>query len=240
MKPLTWLGAVPLFAVPSMALAAVVYVTIPAALSVGIPLAAAVPTQFVLVLGGMAVAAWFCAGREKSPGESALARLRLRRPGWKEIAAGAGVGAAMLASYLWLSFTGEWISQRIPLAPPAWLAEFVTQTHLLGIPLAGNWWPVLLYLVIYLFNVFGEELWWRGYILPRQEAALGGAAWILHGLYWNLFHWFFYWDIIALLPSCLVLSWAAQRSRSTWTAIVAHGILNAFGLVRVVMAATSA
>src|SRR5688572_15584914 len=127
------MAAVPLFAVPSMAFGAVVYITIPAALRGGIPLAIAVPTQFALVLGGMAGAAWLCAVRE-SPGEGAVARLRLRRPGWRDIAVGVGVGAAMLASYLWLSFTGEWMSQWSPLSPPAWLAEFVTRTHLLGIP----------------------------------------------------------------------------------------------------------
>lgn len=235
MRPLTLLGASLLFGLPSIALASVVYITIPLALGVGVPPAVAVPTQFVLVLGGMAVAAWFAARRDRAAGQRMVERLRLMRPRATDVAAGLLVGTVMLASYLWLSFTGDWMSKWVPLPPPAWLAEFVTQTHLLGIPLAGNWWPVLLYFVIYVFNVFGEELWWRGYILPRQESSLGAGAWVAHGLFWNLFHWFFYWDLIALLPVCLALSWAAQRTRNTWTAILAHGILNGFGLARIVM-----
>jgi len=27
-----------------------------------------------------------------------------------------------------------------------------------------------------------RELWWRGYILPRQELAFGRWTWIIHGL----------------------------------------------------------
>lgn len=123
----------------------------------------------------------------------------------------------------------------MPWGPPAWFAEFMTATHFQGMPLADNWWPVLVYFVQYVFNVFGEELWWRGYILPRQEVSLGTRAWLANGILWNLFHWFFYWNLIPLLPSCLALTWLTQRTKNTWTAILGHGILNGDGLMRVIM-----
>ena len=44
----------------------------------------------------------------------------------------------------------------------------------MGIPLGGAWWVLFYYAtVILLFNIGGEELWWRGYVLPRQELAFG-------------------------------------------------------------------
>jgi membrane protease YdiL (CAAX protease family) len=73
-----------------------------------------------------------------------------------------------------------------------------------------------------LLNVFGEELWWRGYILSRQELAFGKWTWVVHGIFWNVFHSFFYWELIALLPGCLALSYVAYKSKSTWPGIIAH------------------
>ena len=46
----------------------------------------------------------------------------------------------------------------------------------MGILLKGKWWIVLGYLGGLFFNIFGEEFWWRGYILPRQELVMGKYA----------------------------------------------------------------
>ena len=52
----------------------------------------------------------------------------------------------------------------------------------MGIPLHGAWWIVVYYAgVILVCNIGGEELWWRGYVLPRQELAFGRSAWVIHG-----------------------------------------------------------
>jgi len=42
-------------------------------------------------------------------------------------------------------------------------------------------WVFIAWIPLFLSNVVGEELCWRGYVLPRQEAALGRAAWLLNG-----------------------------------------------------------
>jgi membrane protease YdiL (CAAX protease family) len=101
----------------------------------------------------------------------------------------------------------------------------------MDISLAGNWWLLVGYLVYVFLNVFGEELWWRGYILPRQELAFGKWTWVVHGIFWNLFHSFFYWDLIALLPGCLALAFVAHKSRSTWPGIIAHFAYSLPGLI---------
>jgi membrane protease YdiL (CAAX protease family) len=234
-KPLNLSGAALLFAVPSVALAVVIYTTIPMAVQAGIPFAIAVTTQFILVMCGMAAAAWIGAHHDRESGQRITERLRLVRPHAKEMIAGVLLGIFMLGTFTLLEFTRGWLRNIIPWGPPAWFAEFMIKTHFQGIPLAGNWWPVLIYFVQYAFNILGEELWWRGYILPRQEMAQGTRAWLANGLLWNLFHWFFYWNLIPLLPSCFALPWLTQRTRNTWTAIMGHGILNGAGLLRVVM-----
>jgi membrane protease YdiL (CAAX protease family) len=234
-KPLTLAGATVLFAIPSIALAAVLYITIPLAVRAGIPLWVAVTTQFILVMGGLAAMAWYGARHDRESGQRITERLRLVKPSRRDVIVGVALGVFMLGTFSVLEFTRAWLRNIVPWGPPAWFAQFMTRTHFQGIPLTGNWWPVLIYFAQYAFNVFGEELWWRGYILPRQEMSLGTRAWLANALLWDFFHWFFYWNLIPLLPSCLALAWATQRSRNTWTAILGHGILNGAGLARVIM-----
>ncbi len=101
----------------------------------------------------------------------------------------------------------------------------------IGAPLRNNWGVVILFVVMLFFNIAGEELWWRGYILPRQEKAHGRWTWLIHGLLWLFWHVVFYpWQIIALLPICLILPFIAQRRQNTWVALIIH-LQNAIVLI---------
>jgi membrane protease YdiL (CAAX protease family) len=88
--------------------------------------------------------------------------------------------------------------------------------------LRGRWDVVALYLVFLFFTVAGEELWWRGYILPRQELQHGRLAWVVHGLLWAAFHAFKWWSIITIMPLCLVIAFSSQRLKTNWPATIAH------------------
>ena len=129
--------------------------------------------------------------------------------------------------------TAQLLIRAIPaIAPPDYFAPWLKPgstfdvalyTQYIGVPLKGNWGVAALVLVMFFFNIFGEELWWRGYILPRQELEHGRWTWLIHGLLWLLWHVVFYpWQIFALLPICLVLPYIAQRRQNTWVAIVIH------------------
>lgn len=97
----------------------------------------------------------------------------------------------------------------------------------LGNNVVGNWSIVVLALIFLFFNIFGEELFWRGYILPRQELANGRYAWLVHGLLWNLFHLPIYpWYILFGLPMTLAISFVAQKTGNTWTTIIMHTLAN--------------
>jgi len=100
----------------------------------------------------------------------------------------------------------------------------------MGVPLHGAWWiPVYYAVVMLLCNIGGEELWWRSYVLPRQELAFGRAAWVVHGICWSAFHLFMQptlWDTVRMAITGLALSFVAQRTRSTWPGIVGHSFGN--------------
>jgi membrane protease YdiL (CAAX protease family) len=96
----------------------------------------------------------------------------------------------------------------------------------LGFELEGRW-DVFLVLAggLALFNIGGEELWWRGIILPRQELVFGAKTWLVNGALWGLFHTFYFTDlrvVVGHFGVTMPLAFAAQRSRSTWPGIVYH------------------
>jgi membrane protease YdiL (CAAX protease family) len=107
----------------------------------------------------------------------------------------------------------------------------VSLEELAGGSLKGNWPLVAISIVVLFFNIFGEELWWRGYLLPRQEAVHGRSAWIVHGLLWTFFHAFKYWELMAILPVSLALTFVVQYRRNTWFGIIAHLAVNSMGTI---------
>lgn len=86
---------------------------------------------------------------------------------------------------------------------------------------------LFVWLIMFFFNMFGEELLWRGYILPRQEIKLKGKAWLLNSLLWLVFHACFGIDlIILLLPILFILPYAVYKTQNTYVGILIHTVLN--------------
>lgn len=117
--------------------------------------------------------------------------------------------------------------------PAVFYAQFFSHFgphDFMGLPLQGAWWiPVYYAVVMLVCNIGGEELWWRGYVLPRQELAFGRSAWIVHGISWSVFHLFMQptlWDTVRMAITGVALSFVAQRTKSTWPGIVGHSFGN--------------
>jgi membrane protease YdiL (CAAX protease family) len=113
----------------------------------------------------------------------------------------------------------------------------VTILELAGSTVKGSWSLVVISLLVLIINIFGEELWWRGYVLPRQQASHGRNAWLVHGLLWTLFHAFKYWELIAILPDSLALSFVVQNQKNIWPGIIAHFSVNRLGVIGVFLLA---
>ena len=119
--------------------------------------------------------------------------------------------------------------------PPRAFADFMAQAvqtrdEFLGVSLQGNWVLLLYFLAILFFlNILGEELWWRGIILPRQELVHGRMTWLIHGVLWTAFHVFYHnnlGSVAAMLPGTCALSYVCQRTQSTWPGIMGHFVTN--------------
>jgi membrane protease YdiL (CAAX protease family) len=96
--------------------------------------------------------------------------------------------------------------------------------------LRGNWLPLIGMSVLLFFNIVGEEFWWRGVVLPRQELALGKWTWVFHGVMWAFFHVFKWWDVLNLLPITLSLAYVCSRFKNTTPGIFIHGVTNGIAL----------
>ncbi len=94
--------------------------------------------------------------------------------------------------------------------------------------LTGNQrYLLLIWIVMFFFNMYGEELLWRGYILPRQELRFKENAWILNAVLWMLFHLSFGIQLmIMLVPIMIVLPYAVQKTQNTNVGLLIHALLN--------------
>lgn len=127
----------------------------------------------------------------------------------------------------------KWIHDLIP-SPSVVNAAYGDSEHFAGFKLVGNWWLLLLWFVMFFFNIMGEELLWRGYIFPRQELKYGKSTWIVHGLLWTGFHLFWPYNALMVLPGALFMSYIVQRYKNTTIFILSHATLNALAAIRIV------
>lgn len=96
-----------------------------------------------------------------------------------------------------------------------------------------KWWLVPFWLVFWVFlAVVGEEIVWRGYLLPRQEKTYGKYAWLINGLLWNIpFHLYTLHNLFSDMPLYLLLPFIIQKTENTWVGIAIHALLVSLALV---------
>ena len=150
-----------------------------------------------------------------------------------------GLAVVMFGGNAFLSFTSDWIQSVIPY--PKFFVRMMDPdpNYFLEVQMRGNWWLVIAFLGFAIMNVAGEELWWRGYVLPRQELAFGQHTWLLHGVLWILFHVFMPWNLIRYIPGGLALPYVAQKLRNTIPGMIAHLAQNVPTLIQLLVGVMS-
>lgn len=88
----------------------------------------------------------------------------------------------------------------------------------------GNWAWFGIILVMFLFNIAGEELVFRGLLLPRMKRVFGRRDWLANAALFTLYHVHMPW----LMPGTLAADtfayvYPSRRFQSTWIGIVVHG-----------------
>lgn len=89
--------------------------------------------------------------------------------------------------------------------------------------LDGAWGWYGLLLVMFVFNtVLGEELLFRGYLLPRMNGAFGRGDWVANGLLFTGYHLHVPWAMAGTLFDAFILAYPSKRFRSAWIGIAVH------------------
>jgi len=90
--------------------------------------------------------------------------------------------------------------------------------------LVGNWGVLLLYVVSALFNtVLGEELVFRGLLLPRMASVCGRWDWVVNGLLFGAYHLHQPWGMLgSAAGGAFFFALPTRYFQSSWFGIAAH------------------
>ena len=236
MKPLSTGQSLLFFGASALIFRLSVYNLMPLLLAKGTPPFWAFIISYSLPLTAFIVATFLLVRREGSL-STWQQRLRLTKLTGKQILICVGLFVLSFLATGLLVPSAQYLASLPLLAPPDFLPDVLNPnksapagviTEFMGVSLKGAYWVTVIYFVfLTLFNILGEELWFRGYLLPRQELTWGQRTWVYHGILWCLFHAPIYpWTILYLLPTTLTVSYAAQRFQNTWASFAIHYLGN--------------
>jgi uncharacterized protein len=96
--------------------------------------------------------------------------------------------------------------------------------------LQGAWGWYALILVWFVFNtVLGEELLFRGFLLPRMNGAFKRKDWLANGVIFAAYHLHFPWVIPGtLFIDTFAVAYPTKRYRSAWIGIAVHSAQSVF------------
>ena len=94
------------------------------------------------------------------------------------------------------------------------------------------WGLFALIVIMGIFNtVLGEELLFRGLLLPRMRKGFGRADWVVNGLLFGLYHLHEPWQIPNAIVTGFLCAQPTRRFRSAWMGIAIHSIETVFFIV---------
>ena len=107
--------------------------------------------------------------------------------------------------------------------------------YMMDYRLSGQYWVIISYLFAWITNILGEELLFRGIILPRQIKKYGKFGWIYHGLLWGSWHFFAKWNLVFVFPLAFAFSYTIYKRKNLWITIFVHGLMNFISVLMVTL-----
>jgi uncharacterized protein len=131
------------------------------------------------------------------------------------------IAANVLGGYLATRLDSAWTNWLPALREPSY-----TQIQGLADPqFQGAWWLLGLALVSLTFNyLLGEELLFRGVLLPRMAGVFGRWDWVANTVLFGLYHVHKIWFWPSMIASSFGTAWAVKRYRSLWMGVIVHGV----------------
>ncbi len=116
--------------------------------------------------------------------------------------------------------------------------SWIPSTHMLDMGLSGVYSKSNLIITYSLFFIFivlvlptVEELYFRGYLLPRMPSKLKGWVFPIHSALFALYHTWTPWLIVTRTVGVLPLIYLVRRKENIYIGIVAHCIINSIDLI---------
>ena len=219
-KPMPFWQSLIFFGIPALVAAAGQYVLWPFFMGVGASEETAYHYQALVVftfLLGAALVAYVIEGNplDWSSFRHRFRLFRLDRRGWKWTFGGLLTGGLLSLAATVLAIQ---VYDILKFTPP----DIFPSGPMTNLPLGA---------FVLFMNIMSEELWWRGYILPRQEKQHGRYTWAIHGVLWAFFHAFKWWAVPFMLITTWIIPLIAQRTRNTTPGIINHLVLNGLGIL---------
>ena len=114
--------------------------------------------------------------------------------------------------------------------PPGWALGSALDTPEVRSQIVGAWGVLGLLALSAIFNTFlGEELLFRGLLLPRMNKVFGKWDWVANGILFGLYHLHQPWGMLSL-GGLLFFALPSRLFRSSWFGIIAHSGQSVFFL----------
>lgn len=160
-------------------------------------------------------------------------RARLRWPkGWKKWLLAIGVIVLAFALSMLLGPINKTVASIPGFIPPEWWppisnpnVEFTSVEGMFpDVTLAGNWIFFIIMFFVYggIFNIIGEELYYRSFLLPKMRGVFGSWDWVANGVLFTLKHIYQRWVFIGILPGALAFAFLGGPIGSVYLSMIAH------------------
>jgi membrane protease YdiL (CAAX protease family) len=100
----------------------------------------------------------------------------------------------------------------------------------------AQYWIYMVWIIFFYFNIVGEEVMWRGYLLAGMSVQYPKTAWLFNAIFWMMFHIPFGIELmIMVLPTFFLIPYIVQKRKNIWIGIIIHAGLNGPGFILVTL-----